>query len=922
MAELSALTELRVLNVSNTVSIRCVPESDNTTLPTPLSALKKLEVLSISVPGLIGTFPSDIGNLVSLRVLSLRYPYFPAKQPLEGNIADSITNCQLLEIFEMDGLAVDTYNDSIAFSFPHLREFKLTHNNHFFSSVHDFLKGAPELLKIDVSYSRVRIGSSMFPFLPRLQTLIMDGIIDTNFVTDDFWRNLASLEYFSCKLSKSIMGSIGPSIQYMKKLKYFDISESAISGPIPPEIDQCEQLESLVIQNAFVRVPLPSSLGSLAKLKVLKLSNLYGRGELPNAIGKLQALETLVMSGCGLTGTIPSELANATNLNYLDLHENELTGPIPEFRATQLLHIDLHENGLNGTIPHSIARNVTYLDLRTNNLGPELAEDLFIDSEILYFDLSHNHFRAPLPQFSKVLPIQAFRLSYNDFHGTIPRSYCTFQTPLLLDHNNLNGTLDNLFADRCGRALTQLDVSNNNLGGTIPSLLHTILVDLYASSNSFTGDLPQISGTLKNLDLSSNKLQPTVQNFQAWAAMAASLERLDISDNSISTPSSYILLITPKLTHLSVARTWLLSDNQVPPAPTALVSLDLEGCHLRGPFDTTYFPHLTTLKLADNLLYGSLGLSHLPALTYLDISNNQFQFDVDAFTRLPSLSVIKADSNRLFGTLVLNEMPSLQQANFGDNQLHFAPDLTSIGLLFHSYSLRLLNITFNVNMLHIKDFDTNSTGLDRTLTSKPSERDPKLFKCFSLDFFHRGPGSFLFDEPLFDYRQCDCDENHFGLPPNDCFECPKAGVSDCGGLGANVEAGYFALWHESKNASTNHTNTPSPLSTHVPIASPGSSTKIFQLSTESCLHTTIQTLTGRSNCRGLPISPKAISKFNNSIDLLLQTQCKPGSEGRLCSKCICPNEEGRDCYFENGPYVSSIVNFSGDTLLTFVHIRV
>lgn len=910
--------------MSNVRSLRCRPESDTTYLPAPLSALKKLETLAVSVPGLTGSLSEELGNLTSLRVLRLTYPSLPAKAPLRGSIPASIVNCQQLEILEFDGVLIADNEENLTYNFSKLREFTIAHNIKFYTSIQRLLEGSPELRKIDISYSAALLSATLFPFVPHLQTLILDGVRQAVYIGDTFWPNLTSLEYFSANLAESIAGTIKPSIQALKKLKYFDISHTSISGPLPPEIGHCDQLEVLLMQESYLSGTLPASIGQLTKLRRLRLVNFFGYGELPESLGQLQALEELILSGSGFNGTIPSGLSTMENLTFLDLHGNGFSGTIPELAAKRQLYIDLHENDFTGTIPSSIARYASHLDLRNNNLGPELAEDLFAETPtVLHFDLSHNRFKAPLPHFSGSPPkfMENMRLSYNEFYGTIPRSYCRLKAPLFLDHNTLNGTLDNLFDDDCGSLITQLDISENEISGTIPSLRHTILYELFASSNELTGDLPEISASLRNLDLSKNKLLPSVYNMNVWSQFAGELERLDLSHNGISVPVSYTLLITPKLTHLSVAYNWFLSANTPPANTTVLVSLDLESCQLREHFEASYFPRLTTLRLASNNFIGAIAISHMPELTYLDISHNRFQFDVEIFTRLPSLRNIKANTNALFGTLVLNEMPSLQEADFSDNDFRFAPDLVSIGRLFHSYSLNLFNITSNKNMRHISDFNTNATGLARTLTSTPSDLAPKLFKCFSLDFFHRGATSFLFDEPLFNYRQCDCDENHFGLPPYDCFECPKSGVSDCGGLDANVKAGYAALWHETKveTAPSNQTDpsAPTSLSPTPTIPTDDVPTKNFLLSTESCLYTTIHTLTKRSNCNGVNISAEAIAKHNNSIDLLLRTQCSPGSEGRMCSKCICSAENGRDCYFEKGPYVDSIAEFTGDTLLTF-----
>lgn len=300
--------------------------------------------------------------------------------------------------------------------------------------------------------------------------------------------------------------------------------------------------------------------------------------------------------------------------------------------------------------------------------------------------------------------------------------------------------------------------------------------------------------------------------------------------------------------------------------------------------------------------------------TELDISFNLFIFDASILHTAPYLIALNAQSNYIMGSFKPHDLPSLQTADLSMNDLT-AVDLKALGYLMTSQSLKLASIEYNLKLMPYDSLYSNTTGLTRTKQSEPLQ---KLFSrqhkvsnytdlgvvCYSLSFSTSPEGrSLLYDVDLFSYSQCDCDDGHFGVPPLNCFACPLA----------------------SSSCKTNQTVIPENEFSFIRLPASSNGTDLLKVRTETCIVTTAQAVTGKTNCRGLVIDgpklailagrverawnvdptriPQAASlPLNDSVALaeMFQMQCHEGSEGRLCSRCTCTPQK---CYYLRGTYV-------------------
>jgi hypothetical protein len=181
-------------------------------------------------------------------------------------------------------------------------------------------------------------------------------------------------------------------------------------------------------------------------------------------------------------------------------------------------------------------------------------------------------------------------------------------TGIVLNGMNLGGELGEnlgLFP-----SIIQMDLSNNNIGGIIPSMLPVTMRSFYLSGNQFVGTIPDTlssSGQLSDLLLNNNHLMGTIPDaFQELTG----LTNLDLSGNALT--------------------------GELPPSMASLINLN-------------------TLHLQDNALFGTLDVLQDLPLRDLNIENNLFFGPIPP--KLLSIPNFRQAGNP-FNTSVLPSPPS------------------------------------------------------------------------------------------------------------------------------------------------------------------------------------------------------------------------------------------------------------------------
>ncbi|TVU38397.1 hypothetical protein EJB05_11765 [Eragrostis curvula] len=152
-------------------------------------------------------------------------------------------------------------------------------------------------------------------------------------------------------------------------------------------------------------------------------------------------------------------------------------------------------------------------------------------------------------------------------------------TSITLSGANLGGQLGNTLANFT--SLITLDLSNNNIGGTIPDGLPVTMQKLFLSANQLSGSIPSTLSTLTQLTTVSLNNNHLVGEIPDVFAALTGVANLDFSSNNLTGP------LPPSMGNL-----------------TALASLHIQNNQISGILDVLQDLPLQDLNIENNLFSG------------------------------------------------------------------------------------------------------------------------------------------------------------------------------------------------------------------------------------------------------------------------------------------------------------------------------
>ncbi|KAG0602969.1 hypothetical protein M758_10G054900 [Ceratodon purpureus] len=378
----------------------------------------------------------------------------------------------------------------------------------------------------------------------------------------------------------------------------------------------------------------------------------------PNIAG-LKSLVNLSLAQNDLTGDI-SAILKLPQLVRLFLNGNTLLGSVRFEPYSRLMVVDLSDNKFSGPILPPFPDTLTHVDFSGNAFTGAIPQELGQATGLKTLDLSRNQLAGPIPAMPLLVSLSILRLSDNMLTGQIPSELLNEQTPQLqevdLSRNQLTGTLGPVTT----KVMSVLRLASNQLTGSLPPKIQSCrVVDL--SNNHFSGGiaLSKWSPNLRTLDLSHNNLSGIIDNSSLMQLFV--LTTLNLSSNQLSGPIPSKLLASPSITELVLAHNLFQGSIPAPDPSTAtsypLRVLDLSDNHLSGVIPDTLgsYSELLVLSLSSNLLGGMIPgtLSKMSLLEDLDLSKNSLSGSIPA-NLSPQLKHLNVSGNNLSGSVPPN----------------------------------------------------------------------------------------------------------------------------------------------------------------------------------------------------------------------------------------------------------------------------
>ena len=679
------------------VELRMSSEGIVGTIPSELGNLSNLQGLDLWGNRLTGGIPKELGNLANLRWL-----WLSSGNQLTGGIPEELGSLSNLQSLDLWGNQLTGVIPKELGNLANLRSLWL-HGNQLTGVI-------PK-----------ELGN-----LSNLTLLFLYG----NQLTGEIPKELGGLSNLTDLIlaENQLTGEIPPELGRLSNLQELDLSDNRLIGTIPTELGDLSNLQELYLGGNLLTGCVPDGLRDVPNNDIVRLG-LPFCSEHPCVSGGavVDATNTGLVSDCGMLLAARDTLAGTAALNWsADTPIADWTGVALGEASGRVTEILLGGMGLNGRIPTELGSltNLQSLDLSDNRLTGSIAAELLDLANLQELYLGGNLLTGCVPDGLRDVPnndIARLGLPFCSEHPCVSGGAVVDATNaglksdcgmLLAARDTLAGTASlNWSADTpitewngvvlgetSGR-VTELDLGALGLNGRIPKELGSLsnLRHLWLSGNQLTGEIPPELGSLSNLRhlwLSGNQLTGEIP---PELGGLSNLRHLWLWDNQLTGE------IPNELGRLSNLRELALSRNQltgeIPPelgGLSNLTRLALSGNQLTGeiPPELGGLSNLTELSLDNNQLTGEIPpeLGGLSNLTGLSLSGNQLTGEIPPeLGGLSNLTGLSLSGNQLTGEIPpeLGRLSNLTGLSLRGNQLtgEIPPELgglSNLTLLFLS----------------------------------------------------------------------------------------------------------------------------------------------------------------------------------------------------------------------------------------------
>ena len=515
--DINSLTGTIPTQLESMSSMQQLYFSDNNltgTIPTQLAHMTMIQYLYLDSNNLIGIIPTQLGSLSSIQQLYLCNNSLTGTIPTQLGLMTNITHIYL-------------NGNSLTGTIP--TQLGLMTNMTYLWLYSNSL-------------------TSTIPTQLGLITGLINLWLYNNNITGTIPTQLGSIAglQFLILHTNSITGTIPTQLGSMVNMTHFNLNTNSLTGTIPTQLGSMTKMINFILNTNSLTGTIPSQVGSMTSMVTFCLFDNSLTGSIPSQIGSMVNMTYLDFDSNSLTGTIPSQLSKCTSVQYIYLQYNNLEGTVPPsiLSLPGLDSIDLSSNQLLGGNLASLfnpttTKSLQYIILSSMSLTGSLPSSLFSLPRLNTLVISSNCLTGTLPSFICNSDVSSLIVDgagigascgNNDkaFYGSIPSCLLAMSnlTTLHLAGNGFTGTVPSIVPNS---KLSVLSLTSNRLTGiykyTNPMSLHI------TNLNTLLGDIPSSiqMHAFSSLDLSSNELSGTLM--EAYQPPSSSL---DLTVNRLS----------------------------------------------------------------------------------------------------------------------------------------------------------------------------------------------------------------------------------------------------------------------------------------------------------------------------------------------------------------------------------------------------
>ncbi|KAL8255481.1 hypothetical protein R6Q59_030548 [Mikania micrantha] len=534
---------------------------------------------------------------------------------------------------------------------------------------------------------------------PSLLNLSRLGHLDLSYnhftgTIPNFIGSLTQLSYLRLD-QNDFTGTIPKFIGSLTQLRYLSLDENDFTGTIPLELGNLTNLQVLslnYISNCTVENL--DWLSHMSKLEELQMDDVFmGKADnWVNAILSLQKLSMLSLRNCGLSQVMhPYSHVNSSSSSSivsLDLGNNNLNSSsynwLFSLTSNSLETLSLDGNKLD-RIPKYFGNlcSLKYFYFIDNKMPisfPNFLKNLSGCTLFNLIDLAlyNSQFTGSLSNdIQNFSSLNFLQLSNNRLNGTISEKM--WQLPklrtLYISSNSLQGGISKNIRNS---KIWDIDVSNNSLQEVDSEAYMSKVAMIDMSSNNIYGTIPNISSTVIWLDLSKNRLYGGL-SFLCGHVVNPYLSFLDLSNNSLTGKIPDCLWHFKELQILNLGYNKLFG--KIPTSVQLLKNLQelyLNNNNFSGqfPLSLSSCTKLILIDLGANGFSGSVPFWIGEKLSFLYafiLTSNNFSGAIPSqLCQLPYLRLLDLSKNKLYGTIpaCIGNLTAMAQEQLSYHQAH------------------------------------------------------------------------------------------------------------------------------------------------------------------------------------------------------------------------------------------------------------